>query len=369
MFVASRWFARSLVAILCTALAVTLLGAGSALLPQATLVIFSFTPAVGADPNSGAEYSKQLGAALTALGGVKVVMADTATVAADYLRTAKAAGGDYYLIGHIAPPLNNTLSVIEQMVSTRSGTVVWSETAHVSSDDDVAAQAPTIKTAVTSYTSRGYLSILNATPGPVRTVVPSPAPKRVAKAPVGAPTGPIVPGQITIGPDGVPRLPNEAYGFSSRPTAIPKVYASASKPNRFVVLSFTGKSVTPVLRDYTADSLVRALKVRGQTAAQGDPITTGHHLPGPDLCTQTGAGYLVFGSIEATATDATEDSNFVRVINTSLTLTAYNCVAGKFEKPSLTRGRGNPWNSAVDNVTGNAAARYLLKLATLAKSA
>jgi TolB-like protein len=365
MLVATRWFARSIVAVLCTSLAVTLMGATSSLLPPTTLVIFPFTPAVGADPNSGPEYSKQLGAALTALGGVTVVMADTATVQADYLRTAKAAGAEYYLMGHITPPLNNALSVVEQLVSTRSGIVVWSQTARVSSDDDVAGQAPTVKTAVVSLGTRGFLAILNATPGPVRTVPPTPAPKRAAKA-AG---GPIVPGTVTIGPDGVPRLPNEAYGYSSKPTAPPKIYASASKPSRFVVLTLAGKSVTPGVREYTAESLVKALKRRGQTAAEGDPQVTGHHLPGPDLCNQTGAGYLVFGTIEASLSVPAEENNWVKLVNTALTITAYNCVAGKFERASLIHGRGNPWGNAVDNTTDTATTRYLMKLATLAKSA
>ena len=369
MFVATRRFARSAVAVLCTGLAVTLMGATSSLLPQATLVIFPFTSAEGADPTSGIEYSKQLGAALTELGGIKVVMADTATVPANYLRTAKTAGGDFYLMGHVAPPIKNAIAVIEQVVSTRSGTVVWSETAHVSSDDDVLAQAPTVKNAVASYAVRAYATILNATPGPVRTVPPSSPPKRAANAPTGTAGAPIGPGAITVGPDGVPRLPNEAYGYSSKPTAPPKIYASASKPSRFVVLSFAGNSVTPGVREYTADSLIKALKRRGASAAQGDPQVTGHRLPGPDLCNQTGAGYLVFGTVEATSTEATEYSNWQRFVNTSLTLTVYNCVAGKFERPSLTRGRGNPLNDAVDNVTNTAVTRYLLKLATLAKSA
>jgi TolB-like protein len=363
MFDASRWFARSIVAVLCTALAVTLMGATSSLLPQATLVIFPFTPGTGTESTAGLEYSKQLGAAMSSLGGIKIVMGDTATAPADYLRTAKAAGADYYLMGHVAPPLNNTLAVIEQVVSTRSGTVVWSETARVSSDDDVAAQAPTVRNAVVSYATRGYVSILNATPGPVRTVPPTAAPKRAAtRAPVG-------PGNVAIGPDGIPRLPNEVYGFSSKPTAPPKVYASAAKPSRFVVLSFASKTVSQNVREYTVDSLVKALKRRGVTALPGDPQATTHRLPGPDLCNQTAAAYLVFGTVEASQSDATEDTNFQRVVQTLLTLTAFNCSTGKFEPPSTTHGRGNPWDNAVDNTTNTAATRYLLKLPTRPKTA
>jgi hypothetical protein len=365
-----RWFARSIVAVLCASLAVALMGATTSLLPPPTLVIFSFTPADGADPNSGTEFAKQLGAALTTLGGVKVVMADAATVPANYLRTAKTAGGDYYLMGHIAPAIKNSLPVIEQIVSARSGIVVWSETAHVSSDDDVANQAPTVKNAVTSYAARGYATILNATPGPVRTVKPAttPAPKKVAAASADGPGGVPGPGGVIIGPDGVPRLPNEAYGFSSKPTALPKVYASASRPSRFVVLSFAGKSVTPVIREYTVDSLVRTLKTHGQSVAEGDPAALGHHLPGPDVCADTGGRYLVFGTIEATSQAAAESNNYVSLVNTALNVTVYNCATGKFEKPTILRGRGMPWQNSVDNATSTAVNRYLMKLATLATS-
>ncbi len=91
-------------------------------------------------------------------------MADPATVPADYLRVTKAAGGDYYLIGYVAPPTNNAYSVIEQIVSARSGTVVWSQTAHIGANDDIFDQAPIIKNALLTYSSRGFYAVLNATP-------------------------------------------------------------------------------------------------------------------------------------------------------------------------------------------------------------
>jgi hypothetical protein len=370
MFASTPWFARSIVGVLCASLAVALMGATStSLLPPPTIVIFSFTPADGADPSTGPEYAKRLGAALTTLGGVKVIMADAATVPADYLHTAKTAGADYYLMGHIAPAVKNSVPVIEQVVSARSGIVVWSDTAHISSDSDVVSQAPVVRNAVTSYAARGYATILNATPGPVRTVKPAttPAPKKVAATAADA-GGVAGPGGIIIGPDGVPRLPNEAYGYSSKPTAPPKVYASASRPSRFVVLSFAGKSVTPNVRDYTVESLVRTLKTHGQSVAEGDPAATGHHLPGPDVCADTGGRYLVFGSIEATSQRADESNNYVNLVNTALNVTVYNCAAGKFEKPTVLRGRGMPWQSAVDNATSTAVNRYLMKLATIATS-
>jgi hypothetical protein len=164
-------------------------------------------------------------------------------------------------------------------------------------------------------------------------------------------------------------LPNEAYGFSSKPTAPPKVYASASKPARFVVLKIVGDA-RPVVRTYTVNSLIAALKQHGQTVAEGDPQTTEFPIVrGPDICKDTGAGYLVFGSVTGTQTQPTVDNNYQGWTDAYLTVGVYDCVAQKFEHPAKPlHGGGGIWNKAVDNVTSTAVTNYLLKIATVAKS-
>jgi hypothetical protein len=358
MLFSLRLTARSLVAVFCAALAVALMGAATqTFFGTPTLVIFPYRPAQGMDPAAGIGYANQLGAALKSLGGVNVVMADPATLPADYLHTAKAAGADYYFMGSFSPPTQSTIPLIEQVVSARSGTVVWSTTAYLASADAVISQAPAVKTAVTEYITHGYETVLNPPPPPkpVIKATPSPAPaKKVAK---NAGDGPPI------------KLPNEAYGFSSKPTAAPKVYAAAARPSRFVVLSFVGKDVPPSVRDYTVTALETSLKRRGQTVAEGDPLTTGHRLPSPELCADTGASYLVFGSVSATAIKAEENNNYLGVVNAQLNVSLYSCSAQKFLPPANgLRGAGGTWQAAVSKSADAAVTRYLMKATTVASS-
>ncbi len=363
MLVSLRLTTRSLVAVFCAALAVALLGAGTVnFFPTPTLVIFPYRPSQGMDPAAGIGYANQLGAALKNLGGVNVVMADPATVPADYLRTAKAAGADYYFMGSFSPPTQSTVPLIEQIVSARSGTVVWSTTAYLAASDDVILQAPAVKTAVTQYLTRGYETVLN--PPPPRPVAkPTEAPKKVTSS---ASRG----GSAQPGADGPPqRLPNEAYGFSSKPTAPPKVYAAASRPSRFVVLNFVAKDVPPAVRDYTVTAIEASLKRRGQTVAEGDPLSTAHRLPSPELCADTGASYLVFGSVSAVAQKGQEYNNYINSVNALLNVSLYSCSAQKFLAPGNgLRGYGSTWQAAVSKSADAAVDHYLLKAATVASS-
>lgn len=369
MFVAFHSLRRLLAAVFCMSLSVTLMGAEtSSLLPAPTLVVFPLGHAEGTDPNTGVAYAAQLAAALKALGGVKVIVGDPATAPADFLHVAKAAGGEYYFMGSIAPPLNNAASVIEELVSTRSGTIVWSKTAYISRPGDVTDQAPIVKDGLLQYADRGYFLVLNPTPKPLPTQAPADKKKGVANQPPPKPGASPVPPLRIPGDNAPEKLPNEAYGYSSKPTAPPKVYASASRPSRFVVLNFVPKNVLPEVRDYTVDSLTASLKRRGQTAAEGNPLTTLHRLPGAAVCAETGAGYLVFGDVTAKATVATVDNNEMGHVDASLDVAAYDCVAQRFLPAAKdVRGSGHPWQKAVDAAANKAVNGYLMKLAATAK--
>ncbi|HEV8021450.1 MAG TPA: hypothetical protein VGP41_09330 [Candidatus Lustribacter sp.] len=369
MLVAFHSLRRLMAAVFCMALAVTLMGAEtSSLLPAPTVVLFPLGHPEGTDPAAGVAYAAQLGNALKALGGVKVVVADPATAPSDFLHVAKAAGGEYYFMGSIAPPLNNAAAVIEELVSTRSGTIVWSRTAYISRPEDVLDQAPVVKDALLQYADRGYFLVLNPTPKPLPTATPGKGKKGAAPSGGGANAATPPPVARIPSDDAPQKLPNEAYGYSSKPTAPPKIYASASRPSRFVVLNFVPKNVLPAVRDYTIDSLTASLKKHGQTAAEGDPVTTEHRLPGAAVCAETGAAYLVFGDVTAKATVANLDNNEMGHVDASLNVAAYDCVAQRFVPAAKgVRGTGHPWEKAVDAATTKAVNTYLLKLTASAK--
>jgi hypothetical protein len=354
MFVRFRPLVRLIAAAFCVALATTFMGATPPpVFSTPTLVIFPYRLAPGVDSLVGSTYIERLGGALTAGGGINVVMGDVATAPADYLHVTKTDGGDFYMIGYIATPLNHSAAVIEQIVNVRSGTVVWSNTAAIAAEEDVLAQAPVVKRGLLTYLQRNYASIPITTPRPA---TPPPAARRAR--PGGA-----------VGPDGAPLLPNEAYGFSSGPTAPPKVYASASRPSRFVVLAITGATQKPAVREYAATSLIAALKHHGQNVAQGDPATTEFPaVRSRDICTQTGAGYLVFGSVAGSSMKGTDADNYLAYTDADLNLLVYDCGAQKLNGLAKFHGRAGRWDAAIDRATNTAVTNYVLKVATVAKS-
>jgi hypothetical protein len=353
-----RWPQRLLAAIFCTSLAITLMGAG--LLSTApVLVLFPFRYAEGLDPRYSTDYITKLGASMTAAGGVRIVIGDPATTPENFLHTAKVDGGDFYLNGFIAPPVNGAMAVIEQIVSARSGTVVWANTAHISSDKDIADQGPIVQNALLTYATRGYFAILNPTPKPAATPTTSAKKNGI----VGA-------GSAPDSSRGVPKapldLPNEAYGFSSKPTAPPKVYASANHPTRFVVLPITGKTVPVVIRTYAESSLVGALSRHGQTAAQGDPEQTQHPLlRGAQICAQTGGKYLVWGDVRTNSNDATDGDDMWT--EAYMNVAVYDCASQRLQSVAKPlHSSAFSWKTAVDHAANLAVTDYLLKVSTVA---
>jgi hypothetical protein len=341
-------------------LATTLLGASGLLSTAPVLVLFPFRYAEGLDPRYSTDYIAKLGASMTTAGGVKIVMGDPATTPENFLHTTKVDNGDFYLTGFIAPPVNGAMSVIEQIVSARSGTVVWANTAHISGDKDISDQGPIVQNALLTYATRGYFAILNPTPKPAAAAATT-APKKNGIVGAGA-----APNSASGAPKAPLQLPNEAYGFSSKPTAPPKIYASASRPTRFVVLPITGKTVPVVIRTYAGTSLVSALSRHGQTVAQGDPDQTQHPLlRGAQICAQTGGSYIVWGDVRTKSSDATNGNDLWT--EAYLNVAVYDCSTQKLEsvaKPLY--GGAFSWKTAVDHAANLAVTDYLLKVSTVA---
>jgi hypothetical protein len=339
-------------------LTVTVLAATPPSFGSSMLVIFPFRVVDGMDPGLGAEFGTKLGTAITNLGGVKVVVGDRATAPAAYLSTAKADGADYYLIGLVGQPRNETAPVIEQLVSVRSGVIVWSGNADIRADLDVQDQGTIIKTALLAHAGRAYVSILDPVSEPSG-VPPSAAKKRNANG-AGRGSDAQVAGRPLPVPSDEPR---------PKPTAQPKGYASVREPSRFVVLEIVGPTVASEVREYAVSSLIAALERRGQTVAQANPTAAIFPaLRGPNVCAQTGGAYLVFGSIEAQVTPASSANNFIGWATAELKAVAYDCQNQKFvpsAKPL--RASGSLLTTAIDRAADAAVTNYLLKVVAAAK--
>ena len=357
MSVYRRLCARAFPILLCMAFATSLLGASAPALLAGTpvIVVFPFKVADGLDPVNGRIMATAIASAVSAQGGVKIVIGDPATAPTDFLHVTAENGGDYYLTGFISAPVGASTSVLEQLVSKRSGTAIWGSTASINSDADIAAQGPIIHDAVLSHATRGYFSIVNGIPTPTPKETAAPKKKNGFTGSGSAP-----------GPAQTPRrtldLPNEAYGFSSAPTAPPKVYASAAHPTRFAILAVTGNTVTDQMRQYALTSLVTTLAHHGQPAAQGDPDTTKHFLMHPqDICKSTGSAFLVFGTIAAHSTDATNGAE--PWTNADYTPMVYDCTAQAYNRSGRPiRGEAFDWKTAIDRATLKATTDFFAKL-------
>lgn len=357
MLVCFRPLVRLLVAVLCASLATALVAASPPPVFGAApvVVIFPFKTADGLDPVNGQEYAVAIGNAITKAGGIKVIVGDPATTQSNFLHVTAASGGDYYLTGFVSMPVRGTSSVLEQIVSRRSGTAVWGYTANVANDSDIRDQGPIVQNALLTYVMRGYSNVIKSTPAPAPTKYVAEKKKNGISAGGGAP----IPGET---PHKTLDLPNEAYGYSSAPTPQPKQYASAAHPTRFAIMNITGASAPDAIKHYTEDSLVNTLSHHGQPAAQGDPDQTKHFLMHPqDTCKQTGSAFLVFGTIATKSTDVTlgidswTDARFTPMI--------YDCAAQEYNRTAkpIAASAVN-WKTAVDLATLKAVTDFFSKL-------
>jgi hypothetical protein len=108
------------------------------------LVVYPFAVNGSAPADLGSRISAKIAAEVTALGGVSVQLGADTAKPADYRAAARAAGADLYFSGSILP-VGTNFSAIENLVSTHSGTVIWSSMFQFRNVDDVAGQGAQVR--------------------------------------------------------------------------------------------------------------------------------------------------------------------------------------------------------------------------------
>ncbi len=201
------------------------------------LVVYPFAVSGSAPEEMGKQISDKVGAEIASLGGVQVVRGAPATKTADYRSAAQAAGADYYYSGSIVPVFTS-FSAIEQLVSTRTGTVMWSVTIHFKSIAEVNGEGERVRAELF----------------------------RGEKPPPG------------IAPTGASIAPPPGSGFA--------------------ILPVTGSAVDAD-KLFATRAIVQALQQRGYkvvTVTSANPIDAVAN--GPEACTTTGAQALVSGTLD-----------------------------------------------------------------------
>ncbi len=150
------------------ALATTLLGASGIqiALPEPSVIVYPLTVnGSDTDKDAGGKLAVLLATQMADMGGVIVKPAPPGTERSQYLDQARRSGSDYYVSGYVTP-LGDAVSVVEQLVSTFSGTVVWSNTSQLVTYGDAMGQGILIRTALLRHAGRALASLDAPTPEP-----------------------------------------------------------------------------------------------------------------------------------------------------------------------------------------------------------
>ncbi len=120
--------------------------------PQRSLplvVVFPFDTSTDLKPGTGQNAAQLFVQQMNADGGVDTLLAPATVKRATFLTYARGVNADYYVSAYMTP-LGNGVSLVEQVVSTRSGAIVYGQTAQISSFEDATAQATMIHDGIIS---------------------------------------------------------------------------------------------------------------------------------------------------------------------------------------------------------------------------
>ncbi len=113
------------------------------------VVVFAFDTSTDIKPGTGQNAAQIFVQQMNADGGVDAIQAPASVKRVDYLTYAHGLSADYYVAGYMTP-LGNGVSLVEQVVSTRSGAIVYGQTAQIESFQDATAQATAIRDGIVS---------------------------------------------------------------------------------------------------------------------------------------------------------------------------------------------------------------------------
>lgn len=290
-----------------------------------SIVVYPLQANGSLDPEAGSRLSVMLATQIAQLGGVTVKPAPPGIAQRDYLEAARKLGVDYYVSGYITP-LGDSASVVEQVVSAYSGSVVWSNTAEMSTYADAAGQGSLIRSAIIGHAGRAFASLgTGEEPAPAAPPESQSASKEANLTLVG------------------PRKPRVASA------------AGTPAPKQTVAVLPVAGSDSPDRRTYAAGSVVHALKKHGVNAALApapapDPASDAHQV-----CSQTGAT-LVLGTTLATQAPQPNAPTTANVV-----VSAYDCAGQLLGRQTASRDAGGKrgWQVAIDRAVEAAVNDYL----------
>ncbi len=310
------------------AFALPLFGAAPSGYAPPIVVVYPLSSTGGTTRNeAGSDIAVLLATRLAQLGGLTVKPPTPGTQRSDFLNAAIKEGADYYITGSIAP-VGAEVSVIAQVVSTYSGTIVYSSSTLARTYSDAVSGADDIDHAILSHAGRS-LAALDAPPPPA----PSPTPnvtngvgvnilsvlgrhKRAKATPRPAASSP-----ASVGANPTPGSVAVAVA-SSAPVATragaPVAPSAPTTATRALVIA-TGGDADGAQRQHASDALVAAFAKAGVHSAllpvSADTVTA--HAK--DLCAANPGASTFYAGTLVLGHDAKGSANV------QYDVTAYDC--------------------------------------------
>lgn len=315
---------------------------------------------------NGGDVSKEAGSRLAIaiatqvanLGGVDVKPATPGTERTDFLNVAKKDGADYYVAGFVTP-LGDGVSVVEQLVSTQTGIVVFSNTAQIRTYGDASGQGDVLRDALIRHYERN-LGAYAAPPPPVAAPSPTPVPGNAAQANIGrlfghrqqhaatpAPGSAVTPAAARpASPAAVAAAP--APSPSPRPSPSPAAVAAVQHGADYGVVGVGGPS-SDDRRSFTSAAIRNDMIANHRRVA--DAATTPQ-----EACRTRSVGTVLGGNL------STRNHTILGTSETTATLEflAYDCAGNVMYRKTFARDApGDNWRTAVNGVVASAVATFL----------
>ncbi len=283
-------YLRSLLAVM-LALALAPLAARAGLAPK--LAVYDLRVSGSVPATLGTRFATTIANEIRADGGVNVVDGAPGMPASRDLTDAKAQGADYYLSGAIAQ-VGLRYSVICELVSVRTGLMVWSSTFQAGSVADAKGQGTAARQALLDEIGRSTFPTVEATPPPAGFVAPANA--------VATPT---------------------------------------PAPATFAVVTFGGTAL-PTDRALAARAVLENIRARGASAVTDSLRPQDLSVSGALACEDTGAATVVGGSLDVVRAESLQAPPSAHA---ALALQVYDCRTQQLYQKPLTFNRTAPISS------------------------
>jgi TolB-like protein len=164
---------RFLVVAMIALLGLPLVDADSSLVTKPTVIVYPFTASGSSiDREASAQLAIIIATQMAQTGRVTVIPPPPATERKDFLTVAREQHADYYVAGFMSA-LGDGVSVVEQVVSTTSGIVIFSNTIQLTTYADAAGQGEELANYISRHANRALASI--GTPPPVAPATSAPS--------------------------------------------------------------------------------------------------------------------------------------------------------------------------------------------------